>query len=178
MHGLRTTPRDIALLCASFRQILPAYVAKGFEWDWIVPLPSSSPVCFRFAEKVHRQTQRGICYPNALAKISAGQVLANLNALRISSRDKTQVRSDIKRFIRVQGENVPFQIKSVNVALRHHINPLVWGNVPPGTRPPGGILLIDDMVTSGASLVNAEAILRHRYPNVRIEALTLFGSSR
>ncbi|MEY4475779.1 MAG: hypothetical protein RL248_1546 [Pseudomonadota bacterium] len=178
MDKLRTNPRDIALLCASFRKILPAYVAKGFEWDWIVPLPSSSPACFRFAKKVHKQTQRGLCYPNALAKVTARQVLENINDLRIKSRDKTQVRNDIKRFISIHGENEPFQIKSVNVALRHHINPLVWGNVPLGTNPPRGILLIDDMVTSGASLVNAEAIMRHRYPNARLEALTLFGSSK
>lgn len=178
IHELRTHPRDIALLCASFRQILPAYVEKGFEWDWIVPLPSSSTVCFRFAERVHKQTQRGICYTNALAKITAREVLENLSTLRISSRDKTRVRNDIKRFIEVHGEEAPFHIKSVNVALRHHINPLVWGHVPHGTHPPRGILLIDDMVTSGTSLVNAEAILKHRYPKTKIEALTLFGSSK
>jgi hypothetical protein len=100
MHELTTTPHDIALLCASFRQILPAYVAKGFEWDWIVPLPSCSRVCFRLADKVQRQTQRGICDLNALPKLTAGQVLANLNEQRISSRDKTRVRNDIKRFHR------------------------------------------------------------------------------
>lgn len=178
MHELRTHSRDIALLCTSFRQILPTYVAKGFAWDWIVPLPSSSPVCFRFAKRVHKQTQRGTCYTNALAKITARQVLESLNILHISSRDKTRVRNEIKRFISVYGEEAAFQIKSVNVGLRHHINPLVWGSIPAGTNPPRGILLIDDMVTSGASLVNAEAILRHRYPKTKIEALTLFGSSK
>jgi len=178
MHQLTTTPRDIAMLCASFRQILPVFTANGFEWDWIVPLPSSSPVCCRFAEKVLQRTQRGVCYPQALAKITAGQVLSNLDDLRISSRDKTRVRSEIRRFISTHGEDAAFQIKSVNVALRHHINPLTWGSLPLGTNPPRGILLIDDMVTSGASLINAEAILKHRYPAARIEALTLFGSSR
>lgn len=178
IHELRTHPRDIALLCASFRLILPAYVEKGFEWDWIVPLPSSSPVCLRFAERVHKQTKRGIFHTSALAKMTAGKVLENINTLRITSRDKTRVRNDIKRFIDVQGEDAAFQIKSVNVALRRHINPLMWGNVPSGTHPPRGILLIDDMVTSGTSLMNAENILRHRYPRTKIEALTLFGSSK
>ncbi|EPZ2570087.1 phosphoribosyltransferase [Salmonella enterica subsp. enterica serovar Kiambu] len=178
LDDLKTNRRDIALLCASFRQILPAYEDKGFDWDWIVPLPSSSPVCFRFAEKVHKLTQRGICYPNALSKITAAEVLANLNELRISSSDKTRIRNDIKRFIRKHGEEAAFQIKCINVSLRQHINPLMWGNVPLGTNPPRGVLLIDDMVTSGTSLINAEAIIRHRYPNARIEALTLFGSSK
>ncbi len=178
LHELRTTPRDIALLCASFRKILPVYTANGFTWDWIVPLPSSSPVCLRFAKRVLKQTQCGSCYPDALHKLTAGNVLANLNNLNITSRERTQVRSDINRFIKANGAGAFFQIKSVNVALRHHINPLAWGSVPLGTNPPKNILLIDDMVTSGTSLVNAEAILKSRYPAVKIEALTLFGSSK
>ncbi|WP_249549339.1 phosphoribosyltransferase, partial [Escherichia coli] len=82
------------------------------------------------------------------------------------------------RFISKHGEEVAFQIKSIRrVKLRKHISPLIWGHAP-ATPPPRGILLIDDMVTSGTSLVNAEAILKHRYPLARIEALTLFGSSK
>lgn len=178
MQDLTTTPRDIGKLCASFRQILPVYVANGFTWDWIVPLPSNSTVCSRIAAKVHKQTKRGNCYSGALVKLSAKQVMDQLETAQISSKDKTRLRGSIKRFITDHGQHVPFQIKSIDVPLRHYINPLAWGSVPLGTTPPRGILLIDDMVTSGASLVNAEAILRHRFPTARIEALTLFGSSK
>lgn len=178
MHELRTTPRDIALLCASFREILPVYLEKGFEWDWIVPLPSSSPVCLRLANKVHKRTQRGVCYPDALVKLTAVNVLRNLDGLHISSREKSQARSYVKKFIQNHGEDAFFQIKSVRKDVRTHVNPLAWGSLPMGTRPPRGILLIDDMITSGTSLANAEAILKNRYPSVRIEALTLFGASK
>lgn len=178
LHELRTTPRDIAMLCASFRQILPAYLGNGFQWDWIVPLPSSSSVCCRFADKVFKHTKQGTCHANALVKITAGQVLQDVSRLRISSRDRNRLRIEVKRFISAHGEDAPFQIKSVNVGLRHHVNPMIWGHVPPGTNPPRAILLVDDMVTSGASLVNAEAILKHRFPHAQIEALTLFGSSK
>ncbi|EPN9162954.1 phosphoribosyltransferase [Escherichia coli] len=178
LHQLTTNKRDIGLLCVSFRKILPVYLANGFQWDWIVPLPSSSPVCLRLANKVHKQTQRGVCHPDALIKLRAITVLQNLDALRITSSDKTRARSEVKRFIRNHGENAFFQIKSVSVDVRKHVNPLAWGSVPLGTTPPRSILLIDDMVTSGTSLVNAEAILKHRYPTAKIEALTLFGSSK
>lgn len=178
LHDLRTTPRDIAMLCASFRKILPTYLESGFRWDWIVPLPSSSSVCCRFAEKVLKSSQQGAFHPDALVKITAGQVLENVSGLRIASKDRSRLRTEVKRFISAHGENAFFQIKSVNVGLRHNINPMMWGHVPPGTNPPRAILLVDDMVTSGASLVNAEAILKRRYPHAQIEALTLFGSSR
>lgn len=175
---LRTNPRDIALLCASFRKILPAYLDRGFQWDWIIPLPSSSPVSLRLANKVQKRTQRGVCYPDALVKLTAVNVLRNLDGLRISSKEKTRARNDIKRFIRNNGENAFFQIKSVSTDVRLHVNPLAWGSLPLGTKPPQRILLIDDMITSGASLSNAESILKHRYPSARLEALTLFGSSK
>lgn len=178
MHGLRTRPRDIAMMCASFRHILPVFMDKGFEWDWIIPLPSSSPVCSRFAAKVLQRTRRGACFPQALTKITAQQVWDNVGSLRISSKEKSQLRGEVKRFIHAHGGDTPFQIKSINVKLRHHIAPFMWGAVPLGTNPPRGILLIDDMVTSGTSLICAEAILKARYPGARVEALTLFGSSR
>lgn len=177
LHNLQTRKRDVGTLCASFRKILPAYLGGGFQWDWIVPLPSTSTVCSRFAERVFKHTQQGVCHPNALVKITAQQVLQDVGALRIPSRDKARLRVDVKRFISNHGENAPFQIKSVNVSLRQYINPLAWGHVQ-ATSPPRMILLIDDMVTSGSSLVNAEEILKHRYPMARIEALTLFGSSK
>lgn len=177
LHNLHTRRRDVGMLYASFREILPIYIGGGFHWDWIIPLPSSSPVCSRFAERVFKHTQQGICRPHTLTKITARQVLQDVGSLRISSRDKTRLRGDVKRFISSHNEDAPFQIKSVNVSLQQHINPLAWGHVP-STSPPRGILLIDDMVTSGASLMNAEAILKQRYPLAHIEALTLFGSSK
>lgn len=178
LHDLHTRRRDIGMLYASFREILPAYVGAGFQWDWIVSLPSSSPVCSRFAERVLKHTQQGVCQHNALVKITAVEVLRSVDDLKIKAADKTVLKTDIFRFISNNGEEAPFQIKSIRrVKLRKHINPLTWGRVS-ATPPPRGILLIDDMVTSGASLVNAEAILKHRYPLAHIEALTLFGSSK
>ncbi|EFV8237282.1 phosphoribosyltransferase [Salmonella enterica] len=178
LHNLRTRRRDIGMLYASFREILPTYVNGDFQWDWIVSLPSSSPVCSRFAERIYKLTQQGVCQHNALVKITAVEVLRSVDALHIKAADKTVLKTDIFRFISTYGEEAPFQIKSIRrVKLRKHINPLTWGRVW-ATPPPKGILLIDDMVTSGASLVNAEAILKHRYPLARIEALTLFGSSK
>lgn len=90
LHNLQTRKRDVGTLCASFRKILPAYLGGGFQWDWIVPLPSTSTVCSRFAERVFKHTQQGVCHPNALVKITAQQVLQDVGALRIPSRDKAR----------------------------------------------------------------------------------------
>lgn len=178
MQNLTTRRKDVAMLCASFRQILPVYLGAGFAWDWIVPLPSSSAVCSRFADKVHKRCQIGIFQPAAITKITAQQVLNNVGQLRISAKERALLSADIRRFISHNTPQTSFQIKCATTHLRHHINPLMWGNVPLGTTPPRRVLLVDDMVTSGTSLVCAADIIKNRYPTVQIEALTLFGSSK
>lgn len=178
LHNLNTRRQDIGTLCSSFRQILPVFLDNGFVWDWIVPLPSGSPVCLRFAEKVKQRSELGICQPAALAKITADQVMANISTLRISAKDKASLRSDVRYFIKEHHAQAPFQIKCIKAQLREHINPLMWGHVPPGTVPPRKVLLVDDMITSGTSVTCAADIIRARYPTTQIEALTLFGSSK
>lgn len=179
LHQLKTNRRDIAKLCTSFRKILPLFIEQGFQWDWLVPLPSGSHICRRFAGRVQKITQKGLCVESALAKVNALSVKQYVRALRISAKDKTRINADINRFISEHGEEEPFQIKAIkNVSLRRFINPFCWGCIPFGTPPPQKILLIDDMVTSGTSLISAQMILQSRYPFAQIEALTLFGSSR
>ncbi|MBN3215176.1 phosphoribosyltransferase [Pectobacterium polaris] len=178
LHGLRTRRRDIGMLCVSFRDILPVFLGTGFSWDWLVPLPSSSPVCSQFANKVHQRSQVGVCQPTALVKITADQVMRNIGGLRILTKDKAMLSADVRRFIRDHGPQAPFQIKYAKTHLRQHINPLMWGTVPAGTAPPRTVLLIDDMVTSGTSIACAANTIKARYPAVQIEALTLFGTSK
>lgn len=179
MHSLMTRPRDIGMLCLSFRQILPIFLNNTSQWDWIVPLPSSSPVCSRFASMIQKRTQIGICQPNTLDKVTSAEVLRCTRDLKISSKDKSAIYEDVKRFISSNSLETPFQIKSIKrTKLRKYVNPLMWGNIPYETIPPQRVLLVDDMITTGTSLVCAENIIKARYPDVQIEALTIFGSSR
>ena len=178
LHALSTSPRDIGLLSSSFRKILPVFLANGFKWDWMIPLPSSSQLCSRFADKVQKHSDHGKCHHGALNKITAADVLQAVKNLQISAKDKNALSEDIRRFIRFNTPQTAFQIKAIKrTRLRSHINPLTWGNVD-AMLAPQKILLIDDMITSGTSLVCAADIIRHRYPGAQIEALTLFGSSR
>lgn len=178
MHQLQTTRRSVMDLNLSYRQILPVFVAAGFQWDWLLPLPSSSNLTALFANRVCTESGVGVCHHGAMVKISAQQVLKNLQALKIKASDRSAIREDVNRFIKQNSPQTAFQIKAITrTHLRPHINPLMWGHLP-AVAPPRRVLLIDDMVTTGTSLVCANDILRHRYPTVQIEALTLFGSTK
>ncbi|ELW9441549.1 phosphoribosyltransferase [Pluralibacter gergoviae] len=179
MHNLNTRARDIGELCHSFRKIFAVFLNNQPVWDWIVPLPSGSQVCARFARKVHQRVGQGHYVDWVLIKRTAGEVLSCIGEMRISARDKNTLSEEIKRFIKAHGPQAPFQIKTIKrVNLRRYINPLALGQIRKHEIPPARILLIDDMVTTGTSLRRAAELLRHQYPDAHIEALTLFGSSK
>ncbi|MDE1474159.1 phosphoribosyltransferase [Xenorhabdus bovienii] len=179
LHNLKTTRKDIMRLNESYRLILETFLQDGFQWDCIIPLPSSSQLTSLFAKKVCKNTCMGVCYNEALVKITAAQVLRDLNTLAIGAKDRSAIHEDIKRFMRYNSPEAPFQIKSIKrVHLRQHINPLMWGGLPSGTAEPRNVLLVDDMITSGTSLLCALNAIRNNYPAVNVQALTLFGSSK
>lgn len=178
LHDLKTTYSSIKALDTNYKEILDRFM-QGNEWDCIIPLPSSSKLTVLLAKSIQRHTKLGVCYTHALRKITAQSAIDNLRELQISSRDKSALRDSIKRFIRQHGEDTEFQMKYIKeVGLRKYINPMMWGHLPAGTTPPNKILLVDDMVTSGASLLSALDVIQHRYPHSDVQALTLFGSSR
>ncbi|WP_411705393.1 phosphoribosyltransferase [Edaphovirga cremea] len=177
MQGLKTTFRSICLLWGSYDQLVRLLLQRTV-YDCIIPLPSSSPIAGLIAKNINKRQPKSSRYFNALKKISAERVLFTISDLRIISSEKATLRQDVKRFIAHHGRKADFQMKSIiRPKLRKHINPIVWGeiNISP---PPINILLIDDMVTSGASLLSARDALLIHYPGIYIECLTLFGSSR
>ncbi|HHR6132332.1 TPA: phosphoribosyltransferase [Providencia alcalifaciens] len=178
MQNLKTTYRSVMDLYVNFQEILPVFINAGFQWDWLLPLPSSSQLTSIFANKVAHQSGIGVCLNGTILKKSAQDVLDSLNNLQIKATERSALREDINRFIARNSPQTPFQIKAITRSqLRQHISPLKWGHIGIGSNPPRNVLLIDDMVTTGTSLMSAFDIIKHRYPTVRIEALTLFGST-
>lgn len=178
INCLKTTRRDIILLKDNYSQILGKYLTSSLEWDYFIPLPSSNPLTVAFAQRVQRHAGIGACNNGILSKITAEQALLNVDKLQIRSADKATIKQSIKKFIKKNDGKKEFQIKSIFPKLRKHIEPFEWNfsfneNIPPTSK----ILLVDDMVTSGTSLLSALDLIKNRYPDSTVEALTLFGSS-
>lgn len=179
LQQLKTTKQSVKDLVLNYRQILPKFIDNGFVWDWLVPLPSSSHLTALFAKKIAKHSGIGVCHHHLIMKNSAQHVLNNLQYLKIKSSERSALREDIKRFIHFNSPHSPFQIKSITrIKLRKYINPFTLINRPDNLFIPQNILLVDDMVTTGTSLISASELLKQSYPSANIEALTLFGSSR
>jgi hypothetical protein len=177
---LKTGYRSIVVLYQNYIRILSNIVEEWRPhgtWDCIIPIPSSSNLPSLMAKSVFSHSGGDVVQTKLLSKISAKQVLDSIDELAISAKDRATLRARVKNFIREHGGDSAFQIKCVDTKLRKHLNPFVL--MPePTEAPPQRVLLVDDMITSGTSIISAANLLRERYAGVHIEAITLFGSSR
>ncbi|MGL5419075.1 MAG: phosphoribosyltransferase [Plesiomonas shigelloides] len=175
--NIKTTRNSVYLLNESFKAILPVFLSSADSWGVAMPLPSSSKLTSVFAKRVCKESDGLLSYCDALSKVTAGDVLESLPGLPVASNIRTAIRQKVKGFIKSHSIDEAFQIKVIPVHLRHYLNPIRF-NPHCVNQIPEKILLIDDMVTSGTSLVCAMNAIKAVKPSVDIQALTLFGSSR
>lgn len=133
---LRTNVKDVAKLRLNFRKILKTYLETDFQWDWIIPLPSSSNLCESFAEEVRIRSQIGIIQPNYFVKITAQEALDIVKGLNVSSKVRTTLSSKIRKFIKHNTPQTSFQIKYIDKKQRKLINPFNYNSMGRVIAPP------------------------------------------
>lgn len=179
MRNLKTGYRSFLMLYQNYNLIMSQIVAESRPqglWDCIIPIPSSSNLPSLMARSAARHAGYGAVHADLLAKVSARQVMESIDLLKVESKSKAKLRANVKHFIREHDENTAFQLKSVDKKLRKHLCPFSLAQPFVGAGP-HRILLVDDMVTSGTSIVSAGNLLLAKYPGVHIDAITLFGST-
>lgn len=179
LQGLKTTYTDVKLLLSNFSQILGKHFQQASTPDLIIPIASSHPLPLILARRVSRNNPCSILISDSIHKVSAGNILEQVNNLtNVKRSDAAALRNDVKRFINNNGESADFQMKSVSRPhLRVHINPFAFSGIN-CAQPPNNILLVDDMITSGRSLECTADAISKVYPHAKISGLTLFGSSK
>lgn len=183
MDGLTTTPSDVRSLFRNVRVILDNELpTHGVAFEHIITIPSSHKLASVVTQMTMRACKRQ-GYPvskldNVLRKSSGDDVKAQVSELRIKRPDRSGMLNNIKNFIRQHGGQTDFQIKYIQKStLRKHVNLL---SLTPGyavDQRAVNILLVDDMVTTGSSLVAARDLVLQRYPNATIYAVCLFSAS-
>lgn len=183
MDNLTTTQSDVRSLFRNARQILDIELTKhGLLFDYIVTIPSSHKLASVIARMTLRKCLK-LGHPistldGVIQKSSAADVKAQILDLDIDRKLRTSMVNNVKKFIKVHGEATDFQIKYIQkIKLRKHVNLL--------TSVPGNgvdsrninILLADDMVTTGSSLVAARDIVQYHFPNATIYSVCLFSAS-
>lgn len=154
--GYTIARADVRQLLTVGQQILPVALS-ALAFDMVVPLPSSSPVASILAKRAAR-TGGSSQIVKCLDKATIGQVLAQAPAPdEVKSRDRGFYTSQLARMQDIPGDQI-IEMKSVPLRVRNYFTPIAANALAPACAG-RHVLLVDDIVGSGASLMAAQAAL-------------------
>lgn len=157
----------------NFLSTLGSYMSET-PYDKIAPLPSSKPIARYVAKKAGRYQPEAVVEPQLFLKRSATEVLAELESKYDADEIPGKLKSQAGALIGTlrKSPNTSFAMKHVDQRLRDYIEPLVLAPNAPvaGHR----ILLVDDLLSSGATLRTAHRLLTEAGA-VEVSALCLLS---
>ena len=154
--GYLISKNEILKFMPAFYAIL-GKLSKGYPnvGISIVPMPSNHSISFYLARRIQRQIPGAILIPNLLQKKTCGQVYTELCLITPPATQK----SEFNRLLAFLSKrtNEEFSLKDVDVKLRHFTQPLQLNQQVqiPNTL----ILLVDDLMASGTTLLCARNLL-------------------
>ena len=170
-EGLTTGYQSIRELLISGTAIIRAFQPEGDEV--LVPAPSSHPLVSYMTRILSAELKLQVA-DSLLCKSSVQSVVADLNAA-IEVATSYQVRKDLRNTVHKLQRQEVFALKEVPTTYRELIRPFEVGvgKLPDGQRR---VVLVDDLVASGTSLIGAMRVLKDHYPKAEFRAITLFSN--
>lgn len=172
--GLSTGYRSVReMLLVGTEIVARAHEASPWADDTvIVCVPSSHSIVGHVATRLQELLKFPIVH-GLLAKTSVESAVADLNqamSLIPDYKDRKHIQNTIQKV----SEQDVFALKYVSGRYRPCIRPVVLGPTPV-ENPYRSILLVDDLVSTGTSLITAKDVLLAGQQGQNVTALTLFS---
>lgn len=138
----------------------------------IVCIPSSHTIVGHLAKQLGKHLQLQVV-EGLLSKASVRSAVADIeHAIKLSKDYKE--RKDLQNILQHVKKQEVFALKDVPPGYRHLIAPVVIGSNLVKS-PYTSILLVDDLVSTGSSLITAKNVLRSNKQGKDFTALSLFS---
>ena len=175
--GLSTTYKDIYSLNLNLLSIIEKF-KDSQPYDLIIPLPSRHNISSIISRRLHRALPGSILNQQLLRKINLFEAKASIHNSKIDIKDKRHIEDALSKQIKDNGGSIfaPYSVKDLKVALRDCIPPITLNKPTKGLNP-NTIVLVDDVVSSGTSMLSAYSILKSLYPDATIIGFSLFSST-
>ncbi len=159
-HGYSIQKSELVKFLPSFYEVLRKTL-EGKSFDLIVPMPSSHFINDYFARRIARELPGSRISDDLLEKKRVGEVIEDLEAVTV---DSDGLRREITQLLNRLNKSSPgkeFSLKEVTShRLRKIIQPLkLSGEVEVGGK---SVLLIDDLLATGTTLVNSHNLLKKK----------------
>jgi len=172
--GFKISDAEIKKLMPAFRTIFikATHEFENGQFDYVLPMPSKHKISEILAKRVVRITGYGEVKRDLLRKKTRGEVLAEFKLAAIPKKHKKEAVA-FRKALEIGDQLELFQIKEADNCLRPYIQPIALARDPERNNP--SILLVDDLVSSGATFSSAIEALRTVYPESKIEGLCLLS---
>jgi hypothetical protein len=177
-QGLYTTLHQAFHFSQSSQMILNRFLVDR-SYDCVVPMPSSSNISMILAKRVIKvQGGTGFIGLDLLVKVSLEDALKQV----IDHENLPyEVRSTLARSIRAKlklGDS-KLSLKEIKPEFRKYLTPIKRSSTDfrqSHMISPQKILLVDDLLSTGVTLIHAKQLLQSMFPHAEIEALCLFSA--
>ncbi len=171
--GLFINKKTIKDLIPVFYEIIDKFIENqkkaGFQYDLIVPCPSSHPIAKILAKRVSRKANVTLI-DSPFRKSTACDVEDILSSSsEIPRGDRVNIMNAVSKS---REENRPFAVGDVRIRSRRYITPLLLDT---DLLERGRILLVDDLVASGQTLIVARKVIEQKHPELSVDSLCLFS---
>lgn len=172
--GFTISNTEIKRFMPAFKVIFTKAITnfRCCEFDYVLPMPSKHKISEILAKRVVQITDYGEVRRDFLRKKTRGEVLAEFERTTIPKKYKKEAVA-FKKSLEKGDPHGIFQMKEVESCLRQYIQPVVLACDPERKNP--NILLVDDLVSSGATFSSAIEALRIVFPESQIEGLCLLS---
>lgn len=171
INGFSITSAEIERFCPDFASIVKK-LHVDLTGHTIVTMPSSSPIAGMISECLKNSitglTQiDGLLQKKTCGEVHAELVLKNLQIPKGHSYEYNQLLANLMKF-----SHSDISLKKIPMKFRKHIEPLKSTGVAIPSAP---ILLVDDLLATGATLISARDTLRSVNAALSVKAFCLLG---
>lgn len=177
LRGFSMTPFWQTQLMNKATNILSSVSQEYADFDYCMPVPSSSPFCGKFAALVAHTLEKPILEPTFLRKKRVGEVLEEVkkNPPRIR-KGLTVAFTSLLNTLEQTDPLVEWQAKEVDPSIRSLFHTFtVEGDTP--DLADRRVLLVDDLFATGSSILSVRQIVQNEL-GASVSAICFLSGTR
>ncbi len=131
-------------------------ILQGNQFDAVVSMPSSHKIAEILARRIMRKSG-GQLIQDLFVKNTVGNVLGSFKPAQVKPKHLRSVQSQLAVYQKLPSHTL-VTLKEIDVNIRHYFPPLIVNPTATST-PQGNVLIVDDLVSSGTTLRQAQALI-------------------
>jgi phosphoribosylpyrophosphate synthetase len=157
------TNKELYKFRPSFKSIL-AKMLQQTNVDFIIGMPSSHNVVSHFGNRIARECN-AVYIDDYFSKQTVGNVIANFNLGSVHSKHQSIVKKVLSTYKKLTPTD-EVSLKNIENKVRHYFDPVILNSNYTGNPLTGNIILIDDLLSTGTTLLSAQRVLQNQNINV------------